>query len=204
MFPNCFQRLRSSTWDSLGTKLAHPRSIRQHAPTFSRRYSSSVPVSSPRSWSPVIIGSIASGLLGYSLSTFGTPLTSQAPEEAEPKYGTPKDFERAVYELRASFDSDDAVSTHPEDLRIHGFSAHDHNPGENFHFSEFFHVFPHADLAGAPHTVVVYPRSTEDVVKIVKIAVKYRMPITAYSGGTSIEGQFRGVSCCCICVLSPS
>jgi D-lactate dehydrogenase (cytochrome) len=42
--------------------------------------------------------------------------------------------------------------------------------------------------------VVVYPRSTEDVVKIVKIAIKYRMPVTAYSGATSLEGQFRGVS----------
>jgi hypothetical protein len=32
------------------------------------------------------------------------------------------------------------------------------------------------------------------VVKIVKIAVKYRMPITAFSGGTSLEGHYRGVS----------
>lgn len=47
---------------------------------------------------------------------------------------------------------------------------------------------------GAVHTVVVYPRSTEDVVKIVKIATKYRMPVTPFSGGTSLEGNFRGVS----------
>jgi len=44
------------------------------------------------------------------------------------------------------------------------------------------------------HTVVVHPESTEDVVKIVKIAVKYRMPITPYSGGSSLEGSFRAVS----------
>jgi D-lactate dehydrogenase (cytochrome) len=42
--------------------------------------------------------------------------------------------------------------------------------------------------------VVVYPDSTEDVVKVVKVANKYRMPITPYSGGTSLEGHFRAVS----------
>jgi D-lactate dehydrogenase (cytochrome) len=42
-------------------------------------------------------------------------------------------------------------------------------------------------------SVVVYPKSTEDVVQIVKVSSKYRMPITAYSGATSLEGQFRSV-----------
>jgi hypothetical protein len=40
---------------------------------------------------------------------------------------------------------------------------------------------------------VVYPTSTEDVVKIVNVARKYRMPIVPYSGGTSLEGHFTGV-----------
>jgi hypothetical protein len=44
------------------------------------------------------------------------------------------------------------------------------------------------------HSVVVYPGSTEDVSKIVKIAGKYKMPVTPYSGGTSLEGNFRAVS----------
>jgi FAD/FMN-containing dehydrogenase len=43
------------------------------------------------------------------------------------------------------------------------------------------------------HTVVVHPETTEDVAKIVKIAVKHKMPITPYSGGTSLEGNFRAV-----------
>ena len=47
---------------------------------------------------------------------------------------------------------------------------------------------------GVLHTVVVYPGSTEDVVKIVKVATKYRMPIIPFSGGTSLEGSYRGVS----------
>lgn len=37
---------------------------------------------------------------------------------------------------------------------------------------------------------VLYPRSTEDVVQIVKIAADNYIPIIPYSGGTSLEGHF--------------
>ncbi|PSR94669.1 hypothetical protein PHLCEN_2v4401 [Hermanssonia centrifuga] len=47
---------------------------------------------------------------------------------------------------------------------------------------------------GSPPTVVVYPTSTEDVVHIVHIAKKYRMPVVPYSGATSLEGHWRAVS----------
>ena len=47
---------------------------------------------------------------------------------------------------------------------------------------------------GSLHSVVVYPESTEDVVKIVKIATRFRMPVIPYAGGTCLEGQTRGVS----------
>ena len=50
--------------------------------------------------------------------------------------------------------------------------------------------------------MVVYPKSTEDVVKIVKTAVKYRMPVIPYSGATSLEGHFRAVSSSCAYTLS--
>lgn len=46
---------------------------------------------------------------------------------------------------------------------------------------------------GSHPSVVVWPASTEDVVKVVKIAVKYRMPVIPYSGATSLEGHFRAV-----------
>lgn len=42
--------------------------------------------------------------------------------------------------------------------------------------------------------MVVWPQSTEDVVKVVKTAVKYKMPVIPYSGATSLEGHFRAVS----------
>ena len=39
----------------------------------------------------------------------------------------------------------------------------------------------------------VRPKSTEDVVKVINIARKYRVPIVPYSGATSLEGHFSGV-----------
>ena len=46
--------------------------------------------------------------------------------------------------------------------------------------------------------LVVYPSSTEEVSKIVKICHERKIPITAFSGGTSLEGHFaptRGGIC---------
>lgn len=39
----------------------------------------------------------------------------------------------------------------------------------------------------------VRPKNTVDVVKIVNIARKYRVPIVPYGGATSLEGHFSGV-----------
>lgn len=45
---------------------------------------------------------------------------------------------------------------------------------------------------------VVYPKSIEDVSKVVKVCHEYSIPVIPYSGGTSIEGHFiptrRGIS----------
>ncbi len=46
--------------------------------------------------------------------------------------------------------------------------------------------------------LVIYPSTTEEVSAIVKVCHKRRIPITAYSGGTSLEGHFahtRGGIC---------
>jgi len=50
----------------------------------------------------------------------------------------------------------------------------------------------------------VRPKSTEDVVKIVNIAKKYRVPIVPYSGATSLEGHFSGVDAMPSCTLRNS
>jgi FAD/FMN-containing dehydrogenase len=44
------------------------------------------------------------------------------------------------------------------------------------------------------HSILVRVKSTEDVVKVVNISRKFRIPLTVYSGGTSVEGHFAGVS----------
>lgn len=41
-----------------------------------------------------------------------------------------------------------------------------------------------------PPFLIVYPSSTEEVSKIVKVCHERKIPITAYSGGTSLEGHF--------------
>ena len=43
--------------------------------------------------------------------------------------------------------------------------------------------------AGSPHAVVVHANSTEDVVKVVKIANTHRVPVVPYAAGTSLEGN---------------
>ncbi|KAF9033575.1 FAD-linked oxidase-like protein [Panaeolus papilionaceus] len=97
-----------------------------------------------------------------------------------PSYGSYGDFQRAMTELQSIF-AEDSISTDPEELHFHGFSAHDYHPR-------------------IPPSVVVYPACTADVVKIVKIATKYRMPVIAFSGGTSLEGHFRAHTLGGICI----
>jgi len=53
---------------------------------------------------------------------------------------------------------------------------------------------------GAPHSVVVFPQSTDDVVWVMKVATRYKIPVIPYSGGTSLEGNFSGHARGGICV----
>ncbi|KAH9951455.1 FAD-linked oxidase-like protein [Amylocystis lapponica] len=105
--------------------------------------------------------SFVSAALGYYFATSQDLLNSQ--------YGSLADFQQAIAELREIFPAEDTVSTDPDDLHVHGSSENDYHPA----------------------FCCVLPQSTEDVVKIVKVANKYKMPITPYSGGTSLEGHFR-------------
>ncbi|KAJ8482850.1 hypothetical protein ONZ45_g14801 [Pleurotus djamor] len=121
------------------------------------------------------------GVIGYAV---GTSWSSNSPESANtfnPQYGTPKDFESAIRELREVLPKEGMVSRDEEDLERHGFSLYDYHPG-------------------ALHSVIVYPLTTEDVVKVVNISRKYKMPVIPYSGGTSLEGHNRGHASGGICV----
>ncbi|KAH6867248.1 hypothetical protein BKA70DRAFT_1453559 [Coprinopsis sp. MPI-PUGE-AT-0042] len=126
-------------------------------------------------------------------STFGKGIVLfaaglAASSSTEPTYGSPEDFQAAISELRAIFkdsanneDGEVEVSTDPDDLEVHGFSDNDYHPS-------------------IPPSVIVYPMATQDVVQIVQVATKYKMPIIAYSGATSLEGHFRGHATGGICL----
>lgn len=102
----------------------------------------------------------------------------QLQESQQPKYGTADDYKKAIRDIRKLFVSrgaDDRVSTDEDDLRSHGVSDWSYHEAE----------LP---------TVVVWVESTNEVQEIVRIATKYRVPITPFSGGTSLEGHFASVS----------
>jgi D-lactate dehydrogenase (cytochrome) len=76
----------------------------------------------------------------------------------------------------------DNVSTVPENL--------DHHAGSDFS--------SHISKEGEKPFMVLYPASTEEVSAIMKICHTRRIPVTGYSGGTSLEGHFaptRGGIC---------
>lgn len=74
------------------------------------------------------------------------------------------------------------VSTHDEDLKAHSGSEWSSYP----------------TLPADKPFAVLRPASTEEVAEIMKVCHRRRIPVTAYSGGTSLEGHFaatRGGIC---------
>jgi D-lactate dehydrogenase (cytochrome) len=92
----------------------------------------------------------------------------------ETNYASPEELQLAIQELRKTFPGEHVVETDSETLRFYGSSENSYHPT-------------------SPHSVVVRMHSTEDVVKVVNLSRKYRVPLTAYSGATSLEGHFSGV-----------
>ncbi|KAK0225129.1 FAD-linked oxidase-like protein [Armillaria nabsnona] len=97
------------------------------------------------------------------------------------QYGSEREIRIAIEKLKLALPGEDTVSTDPEVLKSYGSSDNSYHPA-------------------SPHSVVVRPSSTEDVVKIVNIAREYRVPIVVSSGATSLEGHFSGVPTGSICV----
>lgn len=136
----------------------------------------------PKSYLAAALSSILGASLGYYAATSNTAKSlGVSTSGLNDNYGTPEDFQKAIEELRTTFPKEGTVTTDSEDLRIHGHSENDYHPGS------------------CP-SVVVYPDSTDDVVKIVKIANKYKIPVIPYSGATSLEGNYRAPKIGGICV----
>lgn len=125
--------------------------------------------------------SLATALLAYRagvLSFAGTNSVDTGSNTAttfNSSYGSHEDVQKAISELRAAFSNPQAVSTDQDAVKNYGSSPNSYHPT-------------------SPHSVVVHVSSTEDVVKVVNIARKYKVPVVPYAGATSLEGHFSGVS----------
>lgn len=117
--------------------------------------------------------SLAAILVGYRTRVIS--IAGETVATSKTKYGSHEEVRQAIADLRIAFPAHDVVSTDPDALKSYGSSPNSYHPA-------------------SPHSVVVHVTSTEDVVKVVNIARKYRVPIVAYSGATSLEGHFSGVS----------
>lgn len=96
----------------------------------------------------------------------------------QPKYGSPTDYRSAIAEIQELWKSrnkEDSVSTDEDDLSAHGISDWSYHEAHR-------------------PTVVVWVDSTSEVQDLVRIAQKYRIPITPFAGGTSLEGHYSSVS----------
>lgn len=110
-----------------------------------------------------------------------TAHSGKIPQPKSSKYASPEEMRNAIQELREALPREDAVTTDKDVLETYGHSDNSYHPT-------------------SPHSVVVRASSTDDVVKVVNIARKYRVPIVPYSGATSLEGHFSGVPSGDICL----
>lgn len=110
-----------------------------------------------------------------SVSSSPTTPSKYKPETPTSKagYASKEDLQLAIQELYRAFPKED-VDTDSATLQFYGSSENSYHPT-------------------SLHSVIVRVHSTEDVVEIVNISRKYRVPISLYSGGTSLEGHFTGV-----------
>lgn len=146
------------------------------------RYNSSLPpgASGTRLLTTLFTAAVVGSVGGFLISDFVSKANHHkvAQEDYEkPTYGGPNEVAAAKKELLELFpskDGKDRVSDDKKTLETYGYSHNSYHPE---------HL----------HSMVVRVLSTDDVVKVVGVARKHRIPVTAYSGGTSLEGHFSGV-----------
>ncbi|KAG5636498.1 hypothetical protein H0H81_007832 [Sphagnurus paluster] len=106
-------------------------------------------------------------------------------------YASPHEIRLAIDELRSALPGVNAVVTDSNALKTYGFSENSYHPASPHSVVvSFYHLHPHPFT----HLAQVRPTCTADVVNIVNISRKYRIPVTAYSGATSLEGHTSGTA----------
>ncbi|PVH81826.1 hypothetical protein DL98DRAFT_514460 [Cadophora sp. DSE1049] len=88
-----------------------------------------------------------------------------------PKYGSVKDMMKSIQEIEAVLGTE-SISMDPSDLKHHGESE-----------------WSPSNIETLP-IAVAYPKSTAEVSILAKICHKYKVPMTGFSGGSSLEGNF--------------
>lgn len=127
--------------------------------------------------STIVVGLVGTGSAAYAygvgLRSGRATVSVQTTPPSKPKYGSPEEVHQAIKELQAALPSQ--IRKDPITVEAYGFS-------------------PHTYLPGSPHAVYVAATSTEDVIKVVNISRKYRVPVIPFGVGNSLEGQFTGAS----------
>ena len=127
------------------------------------------------------------GFVGYSFGTsrakpLSTSSTTSLTDTTPPQHNVSKDNLQAAWTDLVAIVGPDNVSTEPSDLHSHSGSDWSSYPS----------------LPSDVPFAVIKPGSTEETSKIMKICHQRRIPVTGYSGGTSLEGHFaatRGGIC---------
>ncbi|KAH8107142.1 D-lactate dehydrogenase cytochrome oxidoreductase [Cristinia sonorae] len=154
-----------------------------------RRHASSSAVQIASSWKSAhvalagLIGFVTAGVLfskaSVKLDAVGFHTNVNIPQPTVKEYASSKEIRQAIEELKKTLSGE--VVTDKNTLITYGSSPNSYHPA-------------------SAHSVAVRVKSTEDVVKVVAVANKYRIPIVAYSGATSLEGHYSGVGSGSICL----
>ncbi|SPJ70441.1 probable D-lactate dehydrogenase (cytochrome) [Fusarium torulosum] len=169
-------RLRSNRFFS-STSMKHARPVSNvYTPpaTLSRN-------SSRRHTGLYVFGLSVIGVVG-ALTSYGRPIKIQQ-LSTQSLANTPKiehnvslsNIQAACRDFEAIIGAE-SISTERADLVTHSGSDY-----QSYAWTE--------DTAVCSH-VILYPESTEQVSELMKVCFRRRLPVTPYSGGTSIEGQY--------------
>ncbi|KAK3115679.1 D-lactate ferricytochrome c oxidoreductase [Teratosphaeriaceae sp. CCFEE 6253] len=130
------------------------------------------------------VGAVGGWMLGQRASQeqISTSSTSPLSQAIPPQHDTaPATLQAAWADFKAIV-GEDNISTQKDDLKAHSGSE----------WSSY------ASLPGDQPFAILSPGSTEEVSQVMKVCHKRRIPVTAYSGGTALEGHFaatRGGIC---------